>query len=268
MLILTRIAIVLAFVVVILGAYTRVSDAGLGCPDWPGCYGQVVVPDAQGEIDQSNHVYASRPLERNKAWKEMIHRYAAGTLGLLILVIAVLSWKNRSQPGQQVVIPVILVALVIFQALLGMWTVTMLLKPIVVMGHLLGGMSILALLAWVYMRTRHGQAIISSKVSRLWPWALIALCVLVVQIALGGWTSANYAALICPDFPLCQGHWWPSVDFAGGFNPWHGHGINYEYGVLDAPSRTAIHISHRIWAVITLLCVGYVAVRAILDRGM
>ena len=268
MLTLTRIAIVLAFVVVILGAYTRVSDAGLGCPDWPGCYGQVVVPDAQGDIDQSNNVYASRPLERSKAWKEMIHRYAAGTLGLLILAIAVLSWKNRSQPGQQVVIPLILVALVIFQALLGMWTVTMLLKPIVVMGHLLGGMSILALLTWVYMKTKYGRAAMGASNSPLWPWALVALCVVVVQISLGGWTSANYAALICPDFPLCRGHWWPPMDFAGGFNPWHGHGINYEYGVLGAPSRTAIHMSHRMWAVVTVLYVGFTAIRAIRNRGV
>lgn len=267
MLLLTRIAIILAFVVVVLGAYTRLSDAGLGCPDWPGCYGRVVVPGAEGDIDQSNNVYASRPLERSKAWKEMIHRYAAGTLGLLILAIAVLSWKNRSRTGQQVAVPLVLVALVILQALLGMWTVTLLLKPIVVMGHLLGGMSILALLVWIDMNGRHGQAVTGSTRSLLWPWALAALCVVIVQISLGGWTSANYAALICPDFPVCQGRWWPPMDFAEGFNPWHGHGINYEYGVLGAPGRTAIHMSHRLWAVVTLLFVGFVGVRAILDGG-
>ena len=268
MLYLTRIAIVLAFVVVLLGAYTRLSDAGLGCPDWPGCYGKVVVPVAEGDIDQSNNIYASRPLERGKAWKEMIHRYAAGTLGLLILAIAVLSWKNRSQPGQQVAVPLVLVGLVIFQALLGMWTVTLLLKPVIVMGHLLGGMSILALLVWTDMKGRHGRVVTGPAKNPLWPWALAALCVVIVQISLGGWTSANYAALICPDFPVCQGHWWPPMDFVEGFNPWHGHGINYEYGVLDAPGRTAIHMSHRMWAVVTLSFVGFVAVRAILDGGV
>ena len=267
MLHLTRISIILAFVVVILGAYTRVSDAGLGCPDWPGCYGKVVVPGAERDIDQTNNIYASRPLERSKAWKEMIHRYAAGTLGLLILVIAVLSWKNRSQPGQQVIMPLILVGLVIFQALLGMWTVTLLLKPVVVMGHLLGGMSILALLFWIDIKGRHNQAVTNSTKSPLWPWALAALCVVVIQISLGGWTSANYAALICPDFPFCQGRWWPPMNFVEGFNPWHGHGINYEYGVLDAPGRTAIHMSHRMWAVVTLLFVGFVAFRACLGGG-
>jgi len=262
-----RIAIILAFLVVILGAFTRLSDAGLGCPDWPGCYGQAIVPGAQTEIDQSNDTYASRPLERSKAWKEMIHRYAAGTLGLLIMVIAILSWKNRARPGQQVVVPWILVGLVLFQALLGMWTVTLLLQPIIVMGHLLGGMSILALLAWIYMKGRYAPSGVALSRSPLWPWALAAVCVVVMQISLGGWTSANYAALICPDFPVCQGSWWPSMDFAEGFNPWHGHGINYEYGVLDAPGRTAIHMSHRIWAVATLLFVGLVAVRALLERN-
>lgn len=262
---LTRIAMLLAFVVVVLGAYTRLSDAGLGCPDWPGCYGNVMVPDVQEEIDQSNEIYMSRPLEAGKAWKEMVHRYAAGTLGILILVIAILAWRARSQPGQQLTVPLLLVGLVIFQALLGMWTVTLLLKPIIVMGHLLGGMTILALLTWTYLKCRSGTPAIRTKQHPLRFWSLLGLIIVAVQISLGGWTGANYAALICPDLPVCQGQWWPPMDFSEGFIPWRGLGVNYEFGVLEGPARTAVHMSHRLGAVITLLVVAFIAVRSILD---
>jgi len=262
---LTRIAMLLAFVVVVLGAYTRLSDAGLGCPDWPGCYGNVIVPDVQEEIDQSNEIYMSRPLEAGKAWKEMVHRYAAGTLGILILVIAILAWRTRSQPGQQLTVPLLLVGLVIFQALLGMWTVTLLLKPIIVMGHLLGGMTILALLTWTYLKCRSGTPAIRTKQHPLRFWSLLGLIIVAVQISLGGWTGANYAALICPDLPVCQGQWWPPMDFSEGFIPWRGLGVNYEFGVLEGPARTAVHMSHRLGAVITLLVVAFIAVRSILD---
>ena len=262
---LTRIAMLLAFVVVVLGAYTRLSDAGLGCPDWPGCYGNVMVPDVQEEIDQSNEIYMSRPLEAGKAWKEMVHRYAAGTLGILILVIAILAWRARSQPGQQLTVPLLLVGLVIFQALLGMWTVTLLLKPIIVMGHLLGGMTILALLTWTYLKCRSGTPAIRTKQHPLRFWSLLGLIIVAVQISLGGWTGANYAALICPDLPVCQGQWWPPMDFSEGFIPWRGLGVNYEFGVLEGPARTAVHMSHRLGAVITLLVVAFIAFRSILD---
>ena len=264
---LTRLSIVLAFVVVLLGAYTRLSDAGLGCPDWPGCYGKVVVPQTEKQIDQNNNVYASRPLQRSKAWKEMIHRYAAGSLGLLILVIAGWSWRNRSRPGQQVVAPLALVGLVILQALLGMWTVTLLLKPVIVMGHLLGGMSILALLFWIHLKARYAHVLDGAAKNPLWPWALAALLVVFIQISLGGWTSANYAALICPDLPVCQGQWWPHMNFSAAFLSWHGGGGNYEYGVLNGPARTAIQMSHRMWAVVTLLTVGFIAIRSIRNRN-
>jgi len=249
----------------VLGAYTRLSDAGLGCPDWPGCYGNVMVPDIQEEIDQSNEIYMSRPLEAGKAWKEMVHRYAAGTLGILILVIAILAWRARSQPGQQLTVPLLLVGLVIFQALLGMWTVTLLLKPIIVMGHLLGGMTILALLTWTYLKCRSGTPAIRTKQHPLRFWSLLGLIIVAVQISLGGWTGANYAALICPDLPVCQGQWWPPMDFSEGFIPWRGLGVNYEFGVLEGPARTAVHMSHRLGAVITLLVVAFIAVRSILD---
>ena len=261
----TRITIALAFVVVVLGAYTRLSDAGLGCPDWPGCYGNISVPESQDSIDKSNRAFAARPLEQSKAWKEMIHRYAAGTLGLLIFSLAFMSWKNRSRRGSQRLLPLVLAMLVIIQAMLGMWTVTLLLKPIVVMGHLLGGMTILLLLVWSNLKQTYQVSYHDiRKIKPLYAWVLLSLAVVFVQISLGGWTSANYAALICPDFPKCQGQWWPPVDFREGFVPWRGLGTNYEFGVLGAAARTAVHMSHRIGAVFTLLFVGAVSVKAAL----
>ena len=265
-----RLTIILAFTVVVLGAYTRLSDAGLGCPDWPGCYGNISVPESQDHIDKSNETYASRPLEQAKAWKEMIHRYAAGALGLLIFTLAFLSWKSRVRWRQRV-LPAILAMLVIFQALLGMWTVTLLLKPIIVMGHLLGGMAILLLLVWSYMKQNcRVTAADVRRIKPFYPWAALCLAAVFIQISLGGWTSANYAALICPDFPACQGQWWPPMDFRDGFIPWRGLGTNYEFGVLGSEARTAVHMSHRIGALLTLIIVGAVSIKAMLgpDRNI
>lgn len=252
----------LAYLVVTLGAYTRLSDAGLGCPDWPGCYGQLLVPTEGSAVENANTLYPDRPLHRGKAWKEMIHRYAAGTLGLLILALAVAAWRRRRQPGQPLVLPAMLFGLVLFQAALGMWTVTWLLKPVVVTAHLLGGMTILALLAWLV-----GGYLLNDNVrpnlGLLLPWCYLAVFVLAVQIALGGWTSANYAALICPEFPTCRGGvWWPPVDFKDGFVLWRGLGTDYEGGILDAAARTAIHLSHRLGAVLALLVLAALALRA------
>lgn len=257
--------IVLTFIVIVLGAYTRLSDAGLGCPDWPGCYGKLIVPDNESEIAMANEAYPDRPFEQGKAWKEMIHRYAAGTLGLLILGLTVIAWKRRNVPDQQVWLPTILLGLVIFQALLGMWTVTLLLKPIIVMGHLLGGMTILLLLVWMLLK--QGIPLVNSAGTTngrsLWIWSVVGLVVLACQISLGGWTSANYAALICPDFPVCRGQWWPPMNFTEGFTPWRGLGIDYEFGVLNAEARTAVHVSHRIGALITFFVLAAVAIRSI-----
>jgi len=246
------VSVLLALMVVVLGAYVRLSHAGLGCPDWPGCYGHLVgVPESSSEISDANQAYPERSVEAAKAWKEVIHRYFAGTLGILILLLALLAIKNRKDPQQPVWLPIILVGLVIFQALLGMWTVTLLLKPLIVMMHLLGGLTIVACLWWLVLKSSSTQK--PANGNKQTPVLVLGAALLIGQIALGGWTSTNYAALACPDFPTCQGEWWPETNFKEGFVFWRGLGQNYEFGVLDNPARTAIHLSHRMFAVVVAI---------------
>ncbi|MET0052134.1 MAG: COX15/CtaA family protein [Candidatus Thiodiazotropha sp.] len=256
----------LAFCVILVGAYVRLSDAGLGCPDWPGCYGQMVVPDAlpASHLDDPSQ---TRPLHRGKAWKEMIHRYLAGTLGLMILLLAVLAWRNRADPVQPRLLPGLLLGLVTLQAALGMWTVTLLVKPAIVTAHLLGGFATFVLLVLLALRLRQTPLLASPGQSPdqspgLRRHARLALLVLILQITLGGWTSTNYAALGCTDFPQCHaGQWWPQTDFSEAFTLWRGLGINYEFGVLEHDARAAIHLTHRIGALLTLLVVGSLGLR-------
>lgn len=247
----------LTLLVVVLGAYVRLTDAGLGCPDWPGCYGQLI-PEFI-DADDAATQYPARPLESGKAWREMVHRYAASTLGFVIILIALLALRNRHLPEQPVALPLLTLAVVVFQGLLGMWTVTLLLKPVVVMGHLLGGLTTLSLLFWLLLEER--RCIPSEReYRRVAMPAAIALVVLIGQIALGGWTSSNYAALACPDLPTCLGQWWPQeADFSEGFIMWRGLGVDYEFGVLEAPARVAIHVMHRLGAVLATLTIGGVA---------
>jgi cytochrome c oxidase assembly protein subunit 15 len=257
------VTLLLAFCVIVLGAYTRLSDAGLGCPDWPTCYGHLTVPDSPEAVEQQ-HYLDQRPLDPAKGWAEMIHRYFAGMLGLFILVLAVWSWRlRRRHPDHPLVLPLMLLGVVVFQSLLGMWTVTLLLKPLVVMGHLLGGFATLGLLFLLLRIT--GKALAFGPRGRV--WAAIALLVLVIQVALGGWTSTNYAALSCTDFPTCQGGWWSEMDFSEAFIMWRGLGINYEYGVLEHPARIAIHVTHRLGALTTLLVVGGFALYLLVRGG-
>ncbi|KAB7624440.1 COX15/CtaA family protein [Alkalilimnicola sp. S0819] len=270
---LALLATALTLGVVVLGGYVRLSDAGLGCPDWPGCYGHWVVPAGPETVEQANALYPERPLEAAKGWKEMVHRYFAGTLGLLVLALALIALRNRREPSQPVALPVFLVALIIFQSILGMWTVTWQLKPVVVMAHLLGGLSTLGLLAWLTLR-QSGWWQGTRRASSGLRWAaLIGLLVVVAQIALGGWTSANYAALACTDFPTCHQQWWPEADFDEAFVLWRGLGANYEYGVLDNPARVAIQLTHRIGAVVTaayLLALAALVLRSghVVTRGL
>ncbi len=256
-------AVGLALVVVVLGAYVRLSHAGLSCPDWPGCYGQLLVPAEENDVASANLAYPERPLDAERAWKEMIHRYLAGLLGLAIILMAVTAYRRRHAPGQQLLMPSMLVALVLFQALLGMWTVTLLLKPLVVVAHLLGGLTTAALCWWVFLRHGSADAVNGrppAKRMRL-PrrLAATAIVVLLLQIGLGGWTSANYAALACVDFPLCQGQLWPEMAIGEAFIPWRGLGQSYEGGVLDTEARVAVHVVHRLGALATFLYLGFVA---------
>ena len=253
---------VLALAVIVLGAYVRLSDAGLGCPDWPGCYGRLTVPSAQANAHLDDPDWHSRPLQAGKAWREMIHRYLASTLGLGIVVLAgaALRPAARRQAGVSAVVP-LLVPLVVLQGLLGMWTVTLLLKPLVVSAHLLGGLATLSLLWWNLLGVR-GLSPITLDCGALCGVARLALLVLLLQIFLGGWTSANYAALACTDFPTCQGQWWPHTDFREAYVLWRGLGINYEFGVLDTPARTAIHVGHRLGALIAALVIAGTALMA------
>ena len=252
----------LALAVIVLGAYVRLTDAGLGCPDWPGCYGRLTVPSEATDVHLQHPDWHSRPLETGKAWREMFHRYLASALGLGIVILAAAATQanlRRAVSSSPVVF--LLVPLVIFQGLLGMWTVTLLLKPLVVSAHLLGGLATLSLLWWNLLAVR-GQRVSAVPASGLFWLARVAVLVLILQIFLGGWTSANYAALACTDFPTCQGQWWPHSNFREAYVLWRGLGINYEFGVLDTPARTAIHLGHRLGALLATLTVGLTAMFA------
>lgn len=250
---LAMIASLVALCVIVLGAWVRLSHAGLGCPDWPGCYGQLTWPDAAVEIETANRAFPDRPFESSKAWREMVHRYLAGGLMLLVFAMGWLAWRGSESQRKFRTLTTILVILIIFQAMLGMWTVTLKLKPIIVMAHLLGGLTSFSLILWLMFSSRR-QFVEkpSMAVRRMREPVIFAIVILVLQIALGGWTSANYAALACPDFPTCGGQWWPDANFREGFILWREIGVNYEGGLLDQPSRVAIHLAHRIGAVITL----------------
>jgi len=312
-------AVALTLCVVVFGAFVRLSDAGLSCPDWPTCYGRAAWPQAASEVN--DHAASTiRPFETHKAWREQVHRMLAGSLGVLVLLLAVLAARKRRYGIAQIAVASLLVAaaiplymrgehgaasalailgetvllfaalrwsntdlartgaltlaVIIFQALLGMWTVTWLLKPIVVMGHLLGGLTTFALLTWMAWRAI-GRPIIVVEAGILKRWVIAGLLLLGLQIALGGWVSANYAALSCgagswsvDNFPKCVGQWWPPHDFREGFVLWRGIGVDYEGGVLDGPSRIAIQMVHRIVAIVLALYLLAFAVRLLYTPGM
>ena len=249
----------LTFVVVVVGAYVRLSDAGLGCPDWPGCYGHIDVPRNDAEHSQANAAYPHMPVEVAKAWKEMGHRYIAGLLGLLILAIAVIAWRRREAFRQPPWLASSLVVVVALQATLGMWTVTMLLKPAIVTLHLAGGMTVLALLTWLAMRQYAPAPIAGAQALR--PWAIVGLVVVAAQILLGGWVSTNYAALACTDFPTCRGGWVPPMDFANAFHVLRELGMTASGDLLSNEALTAIHWLHRVGAVIVAGYLVFFAMR-------
>lgn len=255
-------ATILGIIVVILGAYTRLDDAGLGCPDWPGCYGKLLgVPNSAQEIATANANFpGATPVQESNPWPEMIHRYVAGTLGLIVFGLCALAWLSPEQPHKKFrKIASFLALLIIMQATLGMWTVTWLLVPWVVMSHLLGGMTITSLLWWQTLSSKF--AYLPKTSIKLAPKvAFIGLILVFLQISLGGWTAANYAALICPDFPFCRGSLAPSMDLIQGFSLSHPIGINYEGGVLAEKARIAIQMTHRYGAfIVTAYLCGMIA---------
>jgi len=252
----------LTFAVVVLGAYVRLSDAGLGCPDWPGCYGHVTPAHAAENIAAAEAAQPQGPVSFLKAWKEMVHRYFASTLGLLIITIAAIGWAKRKVLRQSPVLPLALIAVVVFQGLLGKWTVTLLLKPVIVTSHLLGGLTVLSLLTWLALRQFGPKVvnnmIVSATTRRL---ARMGLVVLVMQVILGGWVSTNYAGLACSDLPLCQGHWVPPMDFSNAFHLIRELGMTADGDLLSFSALTAIHWMHRLGALLTTLVLGILVFR-------
>lgn len=305
------VACAFAFCVIVFGSFVRLSNAGLSCPDWPTCYGRVTWPVNPAAVAKADLAFPNRPVESHKTWREQSHRFLAGTLGVLVLALALAAVYARRGRLAVVIASVVLIgiaiplymaecyvsssiaaavggilllaiaafwpgggwrriavltlAVVCFQAVLGMWTVTWLLKPVVVSAHLLGGMATFALLAWIAWRisTREDRSARGAQLN-----AAIALGVLLLagQIFLGGWTSSNYAALACgiggAAFPTCLGQWWPAMDFHQGFILWRGIGVDFQGGVLDAPARTAIQMAHRLGAVVVFVYVLWLAHRA------
>ncbi len=250
---LLRISLVLTLVVIMLGAYTRLSDAGLGCPDWPGCYGHLSVPHHEDDVARANLNFPERAVEHEKAWLEMIHRYFAGTLGMLIFVMAVIASRSERINAS---IPFVLCLLVVGQALLGMWTVTLKLMPLIVMLHLLGGFTLLALQALFYCQLKvQDSNYFSSSTSSVRLFSIVVFAVVLCQIMLGGWTSSNYAALMCTTLPICEGDWVSYLSWKDAFSFWQTGFENYEFGVLEYPARMTIHVSHRIGAIVTALVV-------------
>ena len=265
---LALLGMLLCLVVIVLGAWVRLTDAGLGCPDWPGCYGHVTPAGAEKVEGKIESYSPGWEYDSGKAWREMIHRYAATTLGFIIVLITAMAIAYRREKPVSVVYAVGLLVTVVLQGILGAFTVWWLVKPLIVVLHLTGGLTTLSLLTWLWLRMRRVTAVVQPEVGATKIAALdgarragiIAVAVVAIQIILGGWTSSNYAAVACPDLPTCQGQWIPKdMDYADAFVIWRGLDINYEGGVLDHPARVAIHFTHRAWALVATLAVLWAA---------
>lgn len=252
---LVNLALVLALAVIVLGAYTRLTDAGLGCPDWPGCYGLLHAPQHDHHIVQAQENFPGAIIEPHKARNEMLHRYLAGILGLCVLSIFIICYISK----QFRVWGSVLLAVVVFQAALGMWTVTLNLLPLVVLAHLLGGFTLLCLLGLLRMEIQLAPGKFplpdEEKLSGVMPFAYAVLVILLMQIALGGWTSANYAALVCYQLPVCESGWQQRFSLEAALSMPLGH-ETYEFGVLSYEARMSIHVLHRVGAITTLLTLG------------
>lgn len=254
--------VIFALLVVSVGAYTRLADAGLGCPDWPGCYGFLTVPEQASDISTAEARYPDAPVEIVKAWWEMGHRYIAGALLLLVASILVMAYRGREEEDTPLKLAAALMFVILWQAAFGAWTVTLKLWPQVVTGHLIGGFTTLSLM-WLLFLRQGGLSKVVSALPRPNLLAKIAFVAVVVQIILGGWVSSNYAALACYDFPSCDGTYTPDIDLQEGFNVFQSVGPNYLGGLMTNEARMAIHWVHRIGAIIVLLVVGALVVQTV-----
>ncbi|MGK0499776.1 MAG: cytochrome c oxidase assembly protein subunit 15 [Oceanicoccus sp.] len=296
-----------AIIVLAMGAFTRLVDAGLGCPDWPACYGHILWPNDAVEVAVANQAFPDAPVEHDKTWPEMVHRYLAKTLGFVTIALFYFAVRRRSEPqpvklvaallasnvaltvatavvgvtmepyavgsvlltmlvllglylkrGVSTIpfkLPAFILAFIILQGLFGMWTVTLKLWPQVVTAHLLGGFTTFSLLWLLTLRLSnshwHVPLAALQQITALRRWVVLGLVIVFFQVALGGWTTSNYAAVACPDLPTCQAQWLPEMDFAQGFNISQAIGPNYLGGVMDNEARIAIHFSHRVGAIVT-----------------
>ena len=247
--------VIFALLVVSVGAYTRLADAGLGCPDWPGCYGFLTVPDEATEISTAEARYPEAPVEFAKAWWEMGHRYIAGALLLLVASILFMAYRAREEEDTPLKLAAVLMFVILWQAAFGAWTVTLKLWPQVVTGHLIGGFTTLSLMWLLFLRQGGLSGVVSALPRPNW-LAKLAFVAVVLQIILGGWVSSNYAALACYDFPSCDGTYTPDMDLQQGFNIFQSVGPNYLGGLMTNEARMAIHWVHRIGAIVVLLVVG------------
>lgn len=262
----------LTFDLIMFGAFTRLTDSGLGCPDWPGCYGHANPLQAHEQIRAAEVAMPDGPVTVIKAWIEMLHRYLAMGVGVLIIALTAVAWRNwrksgRTDRAMAPGLPIFVLAFVCLQGAFGAWTVTMKLKPVIVTIHLLLGMGLLGLLAW--LAARHtAQAPVAPAAAALRLPAALAMLLLFIQIALGGWVSTNYAALACTDFPTCHGAWMPDMDFANGFTLWRDLGKTAAGDYLPFPALTAIHWMHRVFALVLTLMIAWVGLRAMKIDGL
>ncbi len=266
---------VLTVGLVMLGAYVRLTDAGLGCPDWPGCYGRLSPTHAAAEIRAAEAVAPAGPVSLPKAWNEMLHRYFASFVGVMIMAIAWQTLRRRrrnnpaaNDPSAQIGLPLAMVGLVLVQGLFGKWTVTLLLKPAIVTLHLLGGMALVGLLAWLTARHLGISGGPPTTLRAIRPWAVVGVIILGVQITLGGWVSTNYAGLACVDFPTCHGEWAPAMDFGHGFHFFRELGMTAAGESLSNQALDAIHWAHRVGALVTFAYLAILAYPAIRLRGL
>ena len=255
---LTALTLFLTFDLIVFGAFTRLSDSGLGCPDWPGCYGQASPLGAHEEIHAAQSAMPSGPVTWSKAWIEMVHRYLAMTVGVLIMVMAAVSWLERRRLPRSPWWATATLVWVIVQGLFGKFTVTLKLYPAVVTAHLLGGLALLALLVVQHESFRQRPV---SLPRRLRQGAMAVLAVLVVQVALGGWVSTNYAVLACSGFPACNGQWWPAMDFERGFTLFRALGYAGDGNLLPFEALVAIHYVHRSFAWVLVIAMALLAWR-------